>query len=111
MPPLAHRLRAGATVADVLALPSIQLFLRRASLTDDDAKALGKNFIKKLKNSQGGSKEFHYALSWRRRAIALPQILMQFSSVLIRALSIQDPRLEPKDKGCKSLDQVVRAAS
>ena len=40
VPPLAHRLRAGATVADVLALPSIQLFLRRASLTDDDAKAL-----------------------------------------------------------------------
>jgi predicted ATPase/DNA-binding winged helix-turn-helix (wHTH) protein len=100
--PLAHRLRAGATVADVLALPSIQLFLRRAGLSDDDAKALGKNFIAKLRKLARRLEGVPLCIVLAAARYRLTSNIDAIFNDLIRALSIQDPRLEPKAKAVRA---------
>jgi predicted ATPase/DNA-binding winged helix-turn-helix (wHTH) protein len=102
VPPLRHSLHAGATVADVLALPSIQLFLRRAGLSDDEAKTIGKDFITKVSELAMRLEGIPLCIVLAAAHYRLVQDIDAILNDLLRALSTQDPRLEPKEKAVRA---------
>jgi non-specific serine/threonine protein kinase len=100
--PLEHSLPGGATMAEVLTLPAIQLFLRRAGLSDNDAKALGENFVAKVSELAMRLEGVPLCIVLAAAHYRLVQDIDAILNDLIRALSMQDPRLEPKEKAVKA---------
>jgi non-specific serine/threonine protein kinase len=102
VPALAHSVGAHAAAKDVLALPSIQLFLRGSGLSEESAKVLGKDFIAKLRELsmllEGIPLCIVLAAARYRRNPNIDAILTD----VLRTLSIQDPTMEPKAKAVRA---------
>ena len=102
MAPLAYSADAHTAAKDVLALPSIQLFLRRSGLSEERAKILGKDFIAKLRELsmllEGIPLCIVLAAARYRRNPDTDAILTD----VLRTLYIQDPTLEPKAKAVRA---------
>jgi non-specific serine/threonine protein kinase len=102
VPPLSYSVGAHAAAKDVLALPSIQLFLRRSGMSEESANVLGKDFIAKLRELsmllEGIPLCSVLAAARYRRNPNIDAILTD----VLRTLSIQDPTLEPKAKAVRA---------
>ncbi len=101
--PLAYSPNASAAVEDMLALPSIQLFLRRASVSHENAKARGGKFTAKLRKLVMQLEGVPLCIILAAARYRLSQDIDAILNDVLCALSIQDPRLDPRAK-------VVRAS-